>query len=240
MKTAIFGMALCLMACANAQWGKKVKGNGNMTTVERSTGNYDAIAVSGFFDVDLVSGNEGTIVVKAEENLQEYIIAEVKKGTLIVKIENGVTLRPSSWKEGIHITVPVESIDELSMSGSGDITGKTTLKAPEFTTNISGSGDLNLTIEAEVLNASMSGSGDMRLSGTAGHFEVAISGSGDVDAFDLLAKAVDARISGSADVRVSASESLKARVSGSGDIHYRGNPAKIDSKVSGSGDISKG
>ncbi|MGI9550030.1 MAG: DUF2807 domain-containing protein, partial [Aurantibacter sp.] len=29
-------------------------------------------------------------------------------------------------------------------------------------------------------------------------------------------------------------------VSGSGDINYRGNPEKVDTKTSGSGDISKG
>jgi hypothetical protein len=65
------------MAGAQAQWGKKLRGNGNMERMERSTGDYDAVAVSGFFDVELVSGNEGDVIVHAEENLQEYIITEV-------------------------------------------------------------------------------------------------------------------------------------------------------------------
>ena len=38
-------------------------------------------------------------------------------------------------------------------------------------------------------------------------------------------------VSGSADIKVTVKGNLKARVSGSGDIHYRGNPAKIDSKT---------
>ena len=65
-----------------------------------------------------------------------------------------------------------------------------------------------------------------------------MSGSGDIRAYDLQADFVDAQVSGSADIRVTANEMLKARVSGSGDISYKGNPKKIDTKSSGSGDIS--
>jgi len=232
------GLALCMMATVNAQWGKRVKGNGNMTTQERATGDYDGVAVGGFFDVDIVSGTEGKVTVRAEENLQEYIITEVKNGTLHIKIENGVNLKPSDWKDGIHVTVPVEAIESLSLAGSGDVNSEITLRATKFSANVSGSGDLKFRVDADEVDASIAGSGDMKISGNAGMFEVHIAGSGDIDAYDLDARSVDASISGSADLHVTASEFLKARVSGSGDIRYRGNP-KIDSKVSGSGEISK-
>ncbi len=239
-KAVLIGLALCLAGTANAQWGRKIKGNGNMVTMERSTGEYDAVSVSGSFDVDLVAGTEGNVKVRAEENLQEWIVTEVKDGELIIKVKNGVNLRPSSWKDGFQITVPVETINAISLAGSGNISGKTTLSADEFTTKLSGSGDMSLEVESNGLNASMSGSGDINLRGHANRFYVQISGSGDVDAYELEAEEVDANISGSADILVNVTQLLKARVSGSGDIHYRGNPAKIDSKVSGSGSISKG
>ena len=77
----------------------------------------------------------------------------------------------------------------------------------------------------------------MNLSGKATDFEVSVSGSGDIRAYDLTAEFVDAQVSGSADIKVTANQMLKARVSGSGDITYKGNPKKIDTKSSGSGDI---
>jgi len=86
----------------------------------------------------------------------------------------------------------------------------------------------------------MSGSGDITLNGTAKNFEATISGSGDIKAYGLEADNVEATVSGSADIKVTANKMLKARVSGSGDISYRGNPTKVDTKASGSGDISKG
>ena len=135
---------------------------------------------------------------------------------LVIKQEKGVNLKPSSYKDGIRITVPVESIEALNLSGSADIVGKTTLKAPNFSTAMSGSGDITLNLETEAVSASMSGSGDMNLSGKTTDFEATISGSGDIKAYDLIADKVEATVSGSADIKVTANKMLKARVSGSG------------------------
>jgi hypothetical protein len=45
-------------------------------------------------------------------------------------------------------------------------------------------------------------------------------------------------VSGSEDVKVTVRGTLNAKVSGSGDIQYKGNPKKVVSKVSGSGDVT--
>lgn len=241
-KTILLGLALILSTISYGQYGKKIKGNGDRTTVQRSTAEYNVIAVSGWFDVNLVDGKEGQISLEGESNLLEHIKTEVKNGKLVIKVAKGINLQPSSWKNrgGIYITVPVESIDEVSLSGSGDIVGDKTIKTADFSTNLSGSGDISLAVIADNVTAGMSGSGDINLSGKTNNLEVHISGSGDIKAYDLEANNVDASISGSADIKVTANEMLKARVSGSGDIHYRGDPTKIDSKASGSGDVSKG
>ena len=230
-------LAILTVTLSSAQW-KRVKGNGKTVTIERSVGEYDYVALAGWFDVELVDGTEGQLTLKGEENLLEYIKTEVKDGKLTIKQRKGINLKPSNWNDGILITVPVENVDGVSLSGSGDIVGKTVLKSDRFKTSISGSGDISLEIEAKSVDASMSGSGDMNLSGRATDFEVSVSGSGDIRAYDLEADFVDAQVSGSADIKVTANEMLKARVSGSGDISYKGNPKKIDTKSSGSGDIS--
>ncbi|MDC6386949.1 DUF2807 domain-containing protein [Flagellimonas taeanensis] len=233
-------LALSTMAITNAQWGRRVKGDGNFVTIERSVGDYDGVSLAGWFDVDLVAGNEGEITLKGESNLLEHIITEVKDGVLVIKTEKGMELKPSSWNSGIMITVPIESISSVSLSGSGDIVGKTTIETERFSTRIAGSGDITLAVQAKEVEASLSGSGDINLSGRTTDFDVMVSGSGDIKAYELEAEFVKATVSGSADIKVTANQSIDAKVSGSGDIHYRGNPKKINSKSSGSGDISRG
>lgn len=237
-KFLTLGLVLITVS-ACAQWGKRIKGNGNVVTIERSVGEYDEVSSAGWFDVELVTGNEGEITLKGESNLLEYLKTEVKNGELIIKTEKGVNLKPSSWKSGITITVPVEEISAVRLSGSGDVVSKTTLKSSDsFRASIAGSGDVTLTIEADNVRASISGSGDMNLDGSAKTLDVSVSGSGDINAYDLEADNVEAQVSGSADLQVTANEMLRARVSGSGDITYKGNPGKVDTKSSGSGDIS--
>jgi hypothetical protein len=238
-KLLSLSLVLLFTSSCSAQWGKRIKGNGNMTATERSVGAYDAIALAGWFDVDLVAGKEGEIKLEGESNLLEYIKTEVKNGKLSIKVEKGYNLKPSNWNDGIRITVPVESIDAVALSGSGDIVGKTKIKSNDFKTAMSGSGDITLDIEANSIDAVMSGSGDITLNGSTTDFEATISGSGDIKAYGLEADNVEATVSGSADIKVTANKRLKARVSGSGDISYKGNPSKVDTKASGSGDISK-
>ncbi|NKI31910.1 head GIN domain-containing protein [Croceivirga thetidis] len=236
-KVLTLSLALITIA-ASAQWGKRVKGNGNVVTIERSVGEYNAVSSAGWFDVELVAGNEGELTLKGESNLLEFIKTEVKDGRLVIKTTKGVNLKPSNWNSGILITVPVEQIEAVSLSGSGDVVSKTTLKADNFKASVAGSGDVSLTVEANNLKSNLSGSGDIDLEGSANNFEVSVAGSGDIKAFDLEADYVNAKVSGSADIKVTANKELVARVSGSGDITYKGNPTKIDTKSSGSGDIS--
>ena len=238
MKTIWTLSFLALTVVANAQWGKRVKGNGNVVTIERNVGSYDEVASAGWFDVILVGGDEGKLVLEGEENLLDYITTEVKNGKLVVKTEKGVNLQSSKRSGGIKITVPIEEISAVSLAGSGDVISKTTITTESFKASLAGSGDVNLSVEASEFKASLAGSGDMVFEGKADTFVVSVAGSGDIKAFDLNADVVEASVSGSADLKVTANKELKARVAGSGDITYKGNPEKIDSKASGSGDIS--
>jgi hypothetical protein len=194
--------------------------------------------MEGFFDVELVSGTEGSITITGEENLIPHIITEVNGNELIITTENGYNLKTSK-RTGILVQVPFESLDEVSLTGSGDIISKDVIKTTTFTTNLTGSGDIHLKLEAESVEGKLVGSGDIMLQGNSQNVIYKLTGSGDIEAFDLKAIDADAMISGSGDINLYCDGSLKARISGSGDVNYRGNPSKEDSKVAGSGDVSK-
>lgn len=239
--TIILSIALCSITSLNAQWwgnSKKIKGNGNVVTKNRSTSDYDEIKVKGSLDVSLIAGNEGSIKIEGESNLIDYIVTEVENEELKIYVKKGYYLKPTNGKDLI-ITVPFKDISKVVLSGSGDIYSNDVIKATDFKTGVSGSGDVKLVVDAQNTIGQVSGSGDLVLSGSSNSFETKVSGSGDVMAFDLKAKDVTAAVAGSGDVEVTATNSIKARVSGSGDIDYKGNPQKEDKSVSGSGDITR-
>lgn len=226
---------LFITAMGHAQW-KKIKGNGKIISEKRTTADYDEVNVSGFFDVKLVSGKEGAIIIKGEENILPHVKVEVKDNVLHIYTAKNVNI---STKENLVLTVPFEQISAVSLSGSGDVESKNTIVATNFKARLSGSGDLTLDVKATDFEANLNGSGDVVLTGSTNNFTSKISGSGDVDAVNLIAKKANLNISGSGDMKVNCSDNLYARVSGSGDITYKGNPQSKDTKVSGSGEISK-
>lgn len=238
MKTTILTLATLLtLNLGHAQfWGKKIKGNGNVTTITRTSSDYDGISCAGSFDYILVAGTEGKITIEGEENLLEYIVTEVKNNKLVVKTENNVNLSPSGSKT-IKVTIPFKDIDNISLAGSGDLTNTDTVKASDLKVSLAGSGDMVLNIETNSVKGSIAGSGDLTLKGNTNDLEAKIAGSGDFHGFDLQANNTEVSVAGSGDAEVVSKESIKARIAGSGDIVYKGNPTKEDTKVAGSGSI---
>ncbi len=236
----ILSIALCSITSVNAQWwgSKKVSGNGNMVTKNRSTSDYDEVKVKGNLDVSLVSGSEGQISIEGESNLIEHIRTEVEGDVLKIYVEKEYWLKPSKGKK-LLVTVPFEDLTKVTLAGSGDINSSDVIKASNFKTGISGSGDIKLIIDAQNSEGYVTGSGDLTLSGASNNFDCKVTGSGDLMAFDLNSKEVIASITGSGDIEVTATSSIKARITGSGDINYKGNPQREDKKVSGSGDIRR-
>jgi len=216
----------------------KIEGNGNITTKKVSTAQYDKISVSGFYDVVLVSGTEGNITIEGESNLLDHVDVTVQNGTLRIATKEGKRLRLSKGAN-IVLTVPFESLNEVTLTGSGDVKTKNTIKAISFETKVTGSGDISLDLEAEKVNAEVTGSGDLVLKGKTAEFTCKVTGSGDLNAFELTSGNVISSVAGSGDCKVYCSDSLNARVNGSGDIQYKGDPKRKDTKVAGSGSISK-
>jgi hypothetical protein len=208
-------------------------GDGNIITETRSIDDVNSLGVYGSHDVNFIRSEERKIDIKIDSNLSDHLLTETNNGKLRIKTENNINLRPS---KPISIKVYAPNIYSFSLMGSGSIDADH-VKTENTELDINGSGDISLKTTARKVNASISGSGDMKIFGTADRTSFSISGSGDIDASELEAQSVEAKISGSGEIYCKASKSLTARISGSGDIIYEGNP-KLESKTTGSGTIS--
>lgn len=238
-KTLFFLATILLTTQIQAQswFSNKVKGNGNVTTITRTTSSYDAIACAGSMDFILVEGQEGKITLEGESNLLEHIVTKVKNNTLIVKVEKGVNIS-ESYNKTIKITIPCRDIQKVSLTGSGDLWNTNTISENHLEVDLTGSGDVILDIDTNNVSGSVTGSGDVTLKGKTTNLEASVTGSGDFNGNHLQAENTEVTVTGSGDAEVVSTETLKARVSGSGDIEYSGNPKKEDTKVAGSGSIS--
>jgi len=237
LKSIIVLVFLLSTTLSCAQWGngKKVKGDNNITTITRTTNSYEGLKAAGPMDFKLVQGTEGKVTIKGDANLMEYIVTDVKNGKLVVKVKDGYNLKPS---KAIVVTVPYESINSVSLAGSGDIENSGTIKADDLKVALAGSGDINLNIESKSLESSIAGSGDIVLIGSTSDLISKIAGSGNFDGSNLDSTNVTVKISGSGTSNVICNGDLVVRISGSGDVKYSGKPTKKDTKTTGSGSVS--
>ena len=227
---------LIISSSLNAQiFSKKIKGNGELITKTRTVADFDEIGMAGSFDVKLIKGREGTITIKADENLMEYIVTEVKKGHLKIKHKKGYQLKPTKT---IQITVTFNDIEAVSLAGSGDISSSDVIESSDLKLSIAGSGDIDLNVATKNLTSNIAGSGNINLSGSSDQFTCSIAGSGNLNGYDLKVTIATAKIAGSGDIKVNAIDEIHAKIAGSGNIYYKGNPEK-NVKSAGSGSVVK-
>ena len=215
---------------------RSVKGNGNIITEQREGLVAHRIRLAGFMDVELSQGSATTVKVEADENLQEYIITEMEEGVLVVKMRSNIRFINS---ERIKIYITTDKLEQLTLSGSGNITGTNKFtESDRLKLRLSGVGDLKLDLNTPELDAELSGSGSLALSGETRDAKIQINGVGNCDAENLKAENASVKIAGSGDIRIFADTKLDVTIRGNGSVYYKG-AAAVSQKVSGNGEVKR-
>ncbi|MFK8060871.1 MAG: head GIN domain-containing protein [Polaribacter sp.] len=237
-KILLTSLILTLTFTVNAQnwWGKnkKIKGNGNVVTVNRTTSDFDKVSVGGSFDVILVKGKEGNIKIEGEENIIPYVETEVSGSNLKIQYKKNTNIRTT---RRLTVTISFNDLEGVSLGGSGKITCNTIIKSDDFSTNLGGSGDITLKVDANNVKASIGGSGNINLEGKSNEFTCSIAGSGSIRAYELKTDELYAKVAGSGSIKTTVKSKIKATIVGSGSVYYKGKPTHIDTKSAGSGDV---
>lgn len=227
-----FTSAILLFATTGCMEDFNIRGNGISASEGRITSNFTKVKSSGSFDVHIMHGDDYEVIVRAEENILQYIETFVSGSTLRIEIRGIHNVRNKLPME-VFITTPY--IEGITQSGSGIITTDY-FETNEINFLISGSGEISTSIDANRVDANISGSGMLNLSGNSSSAVFRISGSGKMNAEDLTTIDCKATISGSGSVLVNVERSLEATISGSGNVLYSGNPS-IETHISGSGKV---
>lgn len=190
-----------------------IQGSGARKTEARAIAGFTNLEVESCADVVVRIGEPASLQVTTDDNLLQYVVTEVRDGTLVVTTRSG----SYSFRSGLVVEVTTPSLLGVDISGSSDVT-------------VEG-------LVGSSFSAAISGSGSIHASGSTDELAALVEGSGDLELFGLIAKTADVRITGSGGVQVHATEQLSASISGSGDIRYRGDPRLKGISIAGSGSI---
>lgn len=219
MQKIILTLAIssCLSACSYACNDDHIKGNGKITTQQRTVTSFDKISLGGSIDIDITQSGTESAAVETDENLMDYIVTEVEGTTLKIHVKENYSV--TSKKLVVHISC--KELKAISSGGSGDVESKTKLTAGNFSVSQGGSGDFKLQLAVQTLKISKAGSGDFHLEGSADELKISSAGSGDVHAKNLICQSADISSAGSGDVVLRKGTSAKVSLAGSGEIMYQ-------------------
>ena len=226
---------MLLFSCRNI-FGKRVHGDGNVTTQDRPVNEFKNIEVGGAAKVFVSQGDQHSVKVEVDENLQQFVEVYQEGDKVVVREKSGFNLDPTGDLK-VYVTSPV--YNDFDVSGACDIIGQTPINNPEnLAMHISGAGDMKMEVNAPRISAEVSGSGNIDLKGETKSAELSLTGAGHAHCFDLKSETTKVDISGAGSAQVFASVRLDAEVSGAGSVDYKGG-ASVDQHVSGAGSVHK-
>jgi hypothetical protein len=208
MKKAVLLLAgIFFTLSATAQQKEVTIGNGMSTRDVREVPNFDKLEVSGPFEVRLVSGKTGSVIIEGEKNLTGFITTKVEGNTLSIAPESGRLFKSSNGNK-IIIKVPFDSLSAISLTGSGQINSKAVIQN-NIKLALTGSGSINLEVAAEAVDAVVTGSGGITLNGKTSTFNATVTGSGNVKAQDLAYTSGSVNVTGSGSAVLRNNEVIK-------------------------------
>lgn len=210
-----------------------ITGSGNVTEKAVQIGDINEINLHGYGDLEIHQGKTPGLVIRADDNIIEYIDTRESGNRLTIGIETGVGITSS---ETLRYILTVKDLRRVSVSGSASISGSD-LQVDDLELALSGLGKVTLNhVTADELTVRISGSGNVVTDGSANRLDVNISGAGGINSPDLQVKDAYINISGVGRAVLWVTDRLEPRISGVGSVSYYGEP-DVDESTSGIGNI---
>jgi len=210
-------------------------GNGKVVKQDRKVTSFNAIDVSGAFEIYLRQGETEGVTVESDENLLPFIRTEVVGSELRIDTKN----HPMHHVTVMKVFITIKDLKKVDVSGAVDLQTENRLTLTELSLDASGASDSKLDIAVQKLDLDCSGASKIYFTGMAVNVRMDLSGASEISAFDLPAETCSIELSGAGEAEINVTKSLIAEISGAGTVVYKGSPTQIDQRVSGAGSIRK-
>lgn len=237
MKTISFAILVVLISLASSSCiyiGPSIKGNGNVIEETRELTGFKKIKASAGTNVYISQGDVEKVVVKADENLVDYIKTEVDGGVLIV-----TNTRPIRKATVLKVYVTIRDIEKISAVAGSNVYSETKLESGHLELSGTAGSNLKLDISAGDIEISSLAGSNIYVEGKAGNLKVSASAGSNIKAEGLESQTCLAKANSGANVYVSVVNELEAKANSGGNVFYYGTPKQLNVSSSSGGNVIK-
>ena len=191
--------------------GDRIEGSGRIVSDVRDVGPFEGVFVNSFARVFVKQDTVASLRIEADDNVIGRVQTAVAGGILLIGMQNG-----SYEHVTVRVYVSMQRISLLENAGAAEFESVGDLRCGSIVCRITGAGTI-------------------RLAGTADEQTAEISGAGTISNLELVSSRCIARISGTGNIEVVATQRLDAWISGVGSVTYGGDPPEVFQWVTGVG-----
>lgn len=229
-----------------------IRGSEHIVTRTKEAPAFHAIHASRA--VEVIIGGTDEIVIKANDNVIDYVVVEPENGTLRISIADRVNIR------NMDVTVRIPNNGEIraiEASSAAEIRTESALKASDMNIRLSSAASLDIALKAErctillssgtdlkaaadlgQCNIGLASGSEARFSGKVEAMVAKVSSGAELNAFGMVARMCEVDVASGAEAEVNCSEKLTARASSGGSVKYKGD-CQVARKVSSGGEVKK-
>jgi hypothetical protein len=153
----LFTSILFLTSCISSRSG--IKGDGNIVSQERTASGFYEITLEGAANVNVHRGDNYKVTVTADNNLQQYVLIEVKNNVLHINTEPHTNLRPTK----LFVDVYLPELQIINLEGVGNF-NLSEGNAPNLKISMSGVGNVEAqNYQVENIVITQSGVGNSKI-----------------------------------------------------------------------------
>lgn len=204
-----------------------IRPSGSVSTLNRDISGFNAIDVSSDFDVYVTfAEGEETVRLEVDESLADRVIVEKSGTELVIKVENGISIRGDVVLEA-YITVPY--LNSIRGRGDAAIVLENELIHPDVSVRLSGDSKLTGAIQADLFDARLSGDSKFFLTAEMVAQQVALDMNSDSEIEGgFVANRFDADLSGDSKLSIISGQTDLAFIEVTGDSFVEGFALQVE------------
>jgi hypothetical protein len=247
----LFVTALGVVACGDDDGG--IEPSGDVVTRTFVLTGFERVEVN-TFDAEIQQSDEYSITVRVDDNLEEFVEADVRADTLDLSFQPD---HPISGRLTLEAVITMPTIVGLGVTGAGsaEVTGfgptdslalavsgasgvEGTLEATDVSLEVSGASSIDGEMTATNVDATVSGASSITLSGSADALDLDVSGAsnGALSEFSVVTARVV--LSGASHAIVNVEDEIDpVTVSGASTLQYLGEPDLTNVSTTGASTV---
>jgi hypothetical protein len=262
MKRKLLVLGFCLFLSAATVGCDLVKdmivleGSGNVVTISEEFTGFTRVEAGHSFDVEIIQGDEYSVVLHVDENFVDYLDVTKRGNTLDLDLKENYSYQFLDGVLEVTITMPELLLVRLSgasdarmvgfdsnarfeaaLSGASSLTGD--LGAGDVVADVSGASKLSGKYVVDDTDLTTSGASIIQLSGSGGSLVVDASGNSTVNLEEFVTSDAKVNVSGASEVVLNASETVDVTASGASEVYQTGSGNFGDIDSSGASRVNR-